>query len=148
ALGAGADPSRARELIEVTATDSQSIQAALHNTLYPDPATRPGHPAAWVRAVHWLAGGLLTLLTLAAARRRWGDGQAAVIAFGALVTVMLLLSPVCHLHYFCLLVPLVMGLLAASWEGKPTASLGPGLLLLLAAVVAANTLPHFLVFQR
>jgi hypothetical protein len=148
ALGAGADRSRARELIEVTATDSQSIQAALHNALYPDPATRPGQPAPWVRHTHWLAGGLLTLLTLWASRRRWGDGPAVVIGCGALVTVMLLLSPVCHLHYFCLLVPLVMGLLAASWEGKHTASLGPGLLVLLAVVVVANTLPHFLVFQR
>src|SRR5204863_4567314 len=44
ALGAGADQSRAKELIEVTATDSQSLQATLHNTLYPDRETRPPNP--------------------------------------------------------------------------------------------------------
>jgi hypothetical protein len=148
ALGAGSDQSRARELIEVTATDSQSFQAAFHNSRYPDPATRPRLPSAGVRRAHWLLGGAMTVLTLLAARRRWGDGPAAVIAFGALVTLMLLLSPVCHLHYFCLLVPLVMGLLAAAWEGKATLVLGPGTALVLAVTLVANTLPHFAVFQR
>ena len=38
-LGLGADPSRADELTEVGATDSQSLVAALHNTLHPDRLT-------------------------------------------------------------------------------------------------------------
>jgi hypothetical protein len=142
-LGAGTDASRARELIEVTATDSQSFQAIFHNSLYPNPATRPHYPSAGIRAAHWLAGALLTLLTLAAARRRRHDPAATVIVFGALVVLMLLLSPVCHLHYFCLSLPLVMGVLAATWEGASAPHLGVGMLLALTANVVANTLPHF-----
>jgi hypothetical protein len=141
-LGAGTDASRARELIEVTATDSQSFQAIFHNALYPDPATRPHYPAAGIRAAHWLLGALLTVVTLAAARRRRSDGTATVITFGALVIIMLLLSPVCHLHYFCLSLPLVMGLIAKTWEGGTAPHLGKGMLLALTVNVVANTLPH------
>jgi hypothetical protein len=147
-LGAGTDQSRAQELTDVTATDSQSFQAIFHNTLYPDPYTRPRTAAAGIRWAHWLLGGLLTLATLWAARGRRGDGPATVITFGSLVVLMILLSPVCHLHYFCLAVPLVMGLIAADWERRETLALGMGLLLVLACEVVGNTLPHFPVMQR
>src|SRR5205807_2368462 len=100
-LGAGDDPSRARELIDVTATDSQSFQAIFHNTLYPDRDSRPPTAGPWVRLAHWLAGSLLTVLTLAAARGRT-DARGAVLLLGCLTIIMMLLSPVCHLHYFCL----------------------------------------------
>jgi hypothetical protein len=146
-LGAGSDQSRARELIEVTATDSQSFQAAIHNTMYPDPATRPRHPSAATRYAHWLLGGFLTVLTLLAARRRRTDAPTSVITLGALVVLMILLSPVCHLHYFCLSLPLLMGLLAVAWEGQKTLSLGKGLLMVLVVQVIGNMLPHFRVFQ-
>src|SRR5262249_5163489 len=38
------------------------------------------------------------------------EGPGALLMLGALAEVMLLLSPVCHLHYFCLSAPLVMAL--------------------------------------
>jgi hypothetical protein len=143
ALGTGTDQSRAKELIEVTATDSQSLQVVLHNTLHPEGTTRPPHPAAWVRAVHWGVGGLLTLLTLWVARgRRSEDAPGCVLLLGALTVIMLLISPVCHLHYFCLSLPLVMGLLAAAWEQEAAPRLGKGMALLMTANVVANTLPH------
>src|SRR5262249_1938558 len=69
------------------------------------------------------------------------------IFFGALVLNMVLVSPVCHLHYFCLTVPLVMGLLAASWEGGGGPRLGIGLALVLGVNLAANVLPQFPLFQ-
>jgi hypothetical protein len=144
ALGVGEDQSRAKELIEVTATDSQSLLATLHNTLHLDRATRPGQASAAVRLASLLAGGLLTLAPLLVARRRRGEGGAgAVIFLGALVLNMLLLCPVCHLHYFCLALPLVMGMLALSWEGAPTPGLGVGWVSLLAVNVVANALPLF-----
>jgi alpha-1,2-mannosyltransferase len=149
ALGAGDDQSRAHELIEITATDSQSFQAVLHNTWFADRDSRPANPPGWIRAAHWFAGGLLTALTILAARRRTPTGEtsspgaAEVLAFGALVLLMLLLSPVCHLHYFCLAVPLVMGLLAIAWEGRHSLTVRPWLLGLLACNVVANSLPHF-----
>ncbi len=146
-LGAGTDQSRAKELIEVTATDSQSFQAIFHNSIYPDPATRPRQPSMTVRSAHWLTGGLLTLVTLLAARRRH-DGPAAVITFGALMVIMLLLSPVCHLHYFCLSLPLAMGALAAVREGEPGLFARVGMPSVLVVHGVAQALPHFPALQR
>src|SRR6266511_4036912 len=82
-LGAGGDQARAHELTDVTATASQSFQAMIHNTAYPNPATRPPRPATPVRLAHWGLGGLLTGLTLLLAGRR-ADGPATVLHFGAL----------------------------------------------------------------
>src|SRR5262249_15178552 len=107
-LGAGADRSRADELIDVTGTDSQSILAALHSSLRPDRPRRPARPSGKVRLASYALGGLLTALTLLAARRRArGDRPGTVLLFGLLVLDMLLLCPVCHLHYFCLAIPAV-----------------------------------------
>jgi hypothetical protein len=146
ALGSGTDQSRAKELIEVTATDSQSFQAIFHNSLYPDPATRPRQPAAAVRCAHWLTGGFLTLLTLLIARRQH-DAPAAVITFGALTVIMLLLSPVCHLHYFCLSLPLAMGALAAILESKQSLVARWGIPAFLVLHGIAQALPHLPTFQ-
>jgi hypothetical protein len=130
----------------VTDTDIQSFQEVFNNTIYPSPATRPRQPSTAVRCAHWLTGGLLTLLTLLIARRQQ-DGPAAVITFGALTVIMLLLSPVCHLHYFCLSLPLAMGSLAAVWEGKQ-GLLGrvatPSVLVIHGV---AHALPHFPALQ-
>jgi hypothetical protein len=147
-LGAGEDASRAHELIDATATDSQSFQAVIHNTRYPDGLIRPRQVAPAVRVAHWLLGGLLTGLTLLAGRRRQGDAVSQVLCLGALTLIMILLSPVCHLHYFCLAVPLVMGLLAAAWERRTTLFPGWALLGLLAVNGTANALPHFATLQR
>jgi hypothetical protein len=140
ALGPGTDQSRAKELIDITATDSQSFQAILHNTLYPNPATRPPKPSSAVRCTHWLVGGFLTIVTLIVGRRR-DDGPALIIRFGSLIVIMLLLSPVCHLHYFCLSLPLVMGSLAAVWEGNGLARKGMYAVVVIYGI--ANALPHF-----
>jgi hypothetical protein len=56
---------------------------------------------------------------------------------------MLLASPVCHLHYFCLSVPLISAVFAIAWEGTGSPRLGPTLGALVAANLVANTLPHF-----
>ncbi len=119
ALGVGSDQSRAKEMIETTANDSQSLQAALHNTLHPVRALRPAQPTFLVRWIPRLIGVGLTLLTLASAGRRKSVGGVDLTLFlGALVINMLLLSPVCHLHYFSLCIPIIMGLVASRWETK------------------------------
>jgi hypothetical protein len=144
-LGAGGNgDERAKELLNVTATDSQSFQAIFHNTLYPDPYTRPRQASEAVRRVHWLAGGVLTLLTLLVWPRR-DDAAGQVLCLGSLILIMLLLSPVCHLHYFCMMVPLVMGLLAVCWEASAT--VGIGWRLLFTGFVIANVVPQFGAFQ-
>jgi hypothetical protein len=116
ALGVGNDKLLAHELTAVTATDSQSFLAAIHNTTYLERATRPADASPQVRRAHWLLGSLMTLLTLAAFRRRAAFAPASVhtaLLIGALGINMILLSPVCHLHYFALTMPLLMGLMAA-----------------------------------
>jgi Glycosyltransferase family 87 len=121
ALGVGSDESRAKEMIETTANDSQSLQATLHNTLHPIRAERPAHPTALVRWIPRLVGLLMTVLTLIAGGHRRNDsGLNTVLLFGALVINMLLLSPICHMHYFSLCVIVVMGLMAAAWEKNGT----------------------------
>src|SRR5262249_45129196 len=70
--------------------------------------------------------GILAVLTLVAAGRRKRSMTQEVMFFGCLILVMLLASPVCHLHYFALALPLVMALLAQKW--KPLAPLRQRLL--------------------
>jgi hypothetical protein len=142
ALGLGTDRSRAEELINVTATDSQSIVATLHNTMHIDRATRPAQAAGATRGASLLLGGAMTLITLLAGRRRHGDSTATVLFFGLLVLNMLFLSPVCHLHYFCLALPLVMGLMVAQWERRGVFRLGRGLTMVLTLNAVAAIPPQ------
>src|SRR5262249_44832831 len=55
--------------------------------------------------------------------------------------IMLLACPVCHLHYFCLALPLEMALSSGSWEKRQDLSLGRTLRFLLAFSVLGNALP-------
>lgn len=143
ALAAGTDQSRAKELIEVTATDSQSFLAVLHNTLHQERAQRPKQPSRVIRRTHWLLGGVLALVTLLIAGRRRGPSATdEVLSLGMLMVVMLLLSPVCHLHYFCLNTVLVMGMLVALWEREKPFGLGSAWTWLLATHLVASALPH------
>ena len=137
ALGTGTDASRAHELTNVVATDSQSLQAMLHNTLNRDLATRPRQPATWVLAVNYLLGGVLTLLTLWPARRKNAN---IVLALGALILVMLFISPVCHLHYYVFALPLVMGFLAQDFQRHNR--VGRGIILLLSLNMITWIVPN------
>jgi hypothetical protein len=139
-LSEGGDQARAIELTQVTATDSQSVLAMLHNTRYLDRTTRPGSASPGERMAHWGAAALLTLLTLAAAGRRpTGQGLQEVAFVATLIVLMLLVSPVCHLHYFSLSAPLVMALTAASRRWTRSLALW-GLLIV---NVVANALPRW-----
>jgi hypothetical protein len=142
-MGSGTDATRAKELTNITATDTQSLLAILHNGLYPDPANRPAQASPELRLISLLAGGAMTLLTfLAAGWRRNDDPVRVTLFFGCLILDMLFLCPVCHLHYFCLTLPLIMALLALQWQKQP--HLHPGWLLggLLVLNSLAMLLPH------
>lgn len=141
-LGKGEDRSRAKELHDMTATDSQSLLVILHNTVYPERSTRPTQAAPLTRGVSLIVGGILTLLTLAAAGRRRRRGATEAVFVGMLVLLMLLQSPVCHLHYFCLSVIPFMAITAwTSEHGRQP--IGAGLALLTGFHFVANALPHF-----
>jgi hypothetical protein len=144
ALSSGADQSRAKELIEVTATDSQSFLAVIHNSLNFDRATRPGSPTTFVRTAHWVVGGLLTgLLLLVGGRQTIRTAESELLLLGSLFILMILLSPVCHLHYFCLAVPLLTGLLAICSYVPPIRWADTGGLVVLGLIGVAFLLPHF-----
>jgi hypothetical protein len=141
-LGMSADESRAKELINVTATDSQSLLATLHNTLHLERATRPPQASSGERLISFAVGGFLTLAALATyGWRKRHAGPADVALFGALVLNMLLLSPVCHLHYFCMSILVIMVLLAWRWQGQESLRPGVGLGTLLFVNLCANVLP-------
>jgi hypothetical protein len=153
-LGVGADQTLAEELTDTAATDSQSFLVVIHNTAHwrLPRWERPRQAATGARAAHLLIGAALTLATLAAARRGRGQGQETPLLVGCLALVMILLSPVCHTHYFCLELPLVMALLARSWDrrgeargdgvGRPDSPVDRPLLLLLVVLIAGNALPQ------
>lgn len=151
AIAGGTDTSRAEEVLNVTATDSQSFLAMIHNTTYLERETRPRQASSLTRWLARLASGTLLLAVLAASWRFIGprganpsaDAPATVVAWGALVEVMLLASPVCHLHYFSLSMPLVAGLIAVAWKNQRRPALGVPLSMLIALNIAANTVPHF-----
>ena len=101
ALGMGDDKHLARELIQVTGTDSQSFLSAVHNTGASEAGDPSGGRLAALRRTHWLLGSVMTLLTLLAFRHRPAvEGTHTAMLVGALTINMILVSPVCHLHYF------------------------------------------------
>ncbi len=142
-LGSGDDKSRADELTNQTATEGQSILTALHNTLHYDLASRPHKASSELRYLSYLLGGMLTMTALGAfGWRRRDDGIDVILFFGLLVLNMLLISPVCHLHYFSLLLPLATGLAADRWLTHKGLSLGPWLLGIFIANGIGNLLPQ------
>jgi hypothetical protein len=140
ATGLGSSASRSDELINATATQSQSFQVIMHKTAHVGVLFPPPRPAAWMKVSHWSIGAVLTLLTLRFLSRHWGDGLAMMAGVGMLSLVMVLLSPVCHLHYFTVGAPVVMALLAHS-QVQGSRATRVWLWCLLVAIATAWSLP-------
>ena len=119
AVGVG-DTTRTEELTSAVSTDSQSFQAVFHNWQHPDPKTRPAEFAPATRLAHWAVGGLLTLATVAAGRVGRRDRASSLVFLGCLCAVMMLLTPVSHMHYYALPLPLVAGLWLGELARRPT----------------------------
>jgi hypothetical protein len=114
------DPSRAKELLNATATDSQSFMVVIHNTLHPSRDNRPEKLGKPGRIAHWSLAAVFTLATLAGIwRLREDDAISQVLSLGALIIVMLPISPASHKHYFVFALPVVMALTAEAWERLP-----------------------------
>lgn len=113
AIGQGEDTARNRELLGATATDNQSIQGILHNSLNLDRSTRPKTAAVITKITHWVVGALLTLVTLyVASRSKLKEPYREALTLSSLIVCMLLVSPVSHLHYFVWLLPIIMTVVA------------------------------------
>jgi hypothetical protein len=109
-VGGACQCDRCEEMFNVLRTDNQSIQAVMHAWQYCGDVNAPAEPSRQIQMAHWLIGGALTISTLAAGRRRLAGNDLLLFA-GALTVVMLFISPMCHLHYYLLTMPLVTGLL-------------------------------------
>jgi alpha-1,2-mannosyltransferase len=138
------DDSRAHELTNVTSTDSQGFPTVLHNTLNPDPVTRPTQSDPLVRLVAMALAGLVTLATLLAIGRRLktpGTQPAAemMLAWGIMILPMLFTSPVAHLHYYCWCVPMMMALLVLA---PPRGWALAGWLIWVGVFYTVHVLPH------
>lgn len=123
ALGTG-DQTRARELTDTTATDSQSFQAMLHNLRHPDPTARPDKADGRTRLAHWGIGAALSLATVWVGWRRrvWKAPPDRLVYLGCLTALMLLLSPASHMHYYLYGLPLVAGLWLRGLAERPGAA--------------------------
>jgi alpha-1,2-mannosyltransferase len=142
AFGMGTHQARGQQLHAMTATHNQSLMAIFHNTLYPDPVTRPPSASIGVNRAHYLVGGLLTgIALLAAGWRRAESDTAPGLLLGALVLNMLLLSPAGHSHYLVLLLPLFMAMLATIWQQRGPWQMGALVMTLMVVNAVAQALP-------
>jgi hypothetical protein len=114
-LGLSEHGVRGPELLDARGTVNQSFQMVLHLTRHYGEPRAPAQPAGWARAVGWLVTAALTALVL----RRHGraQGKGLVLLVGLLTVIMVLASPVCHLHYLTLVVPLAAAVVDHVLEG-------------------------------
>ncbi len=140
-LNLGGDQSRADELIDLHASNSQSFQVLFDNLLHLGKPAEPTPASSDLRLAHWLVGGMLTLVTLQAGRRWPETASRTVIRFGALAVLMVAVSPASHDHYFCVNLLLIVGLVSATIDGKVNHLSRRGLALLLVVYAAACALP-------
>jgi hypothetical protein len=140
-LNLGGDRTRAVELIELRASNSQSFQVLIYNLFLQDGPDRPTRVPVGLRVTHWLIALALTFVTLHAARRTADSSSQMVIRFGALALLMVPVSPASHDHYFCMNLVLVLGLVAAATCGEGVRLRGLWLALLLVGYTAACALP-------
>jgi hypothetical protein len=116
----GGETTRDKELMQITATDNQSIQAVLHAYRHWDGATRPPQVDGATKLAHALNGIALTVILLIAyGRHRANEPIRDLMFLAGLIQVMTIVSPVSHTHYFCLGLPAVMALLARSQAKSP-----------------------------
>lgn len=141
AMGGGENSDRAKEMFHVLKTDNQSLQAVFHAWRYWLHSDPPAEPDSTLRTAHWLIGAAFTIATLVAARGRRLRGNDIVLFVGALTAVMLFVSPMCHLHYYCLTLPLVLGLVNHAWEERGEMKAGGKLACLLAFHVIGGSIP-------
>lgn len=133
-LGWGGDRSRTDELIRLNGGDGESIMTSIHNAMYRQLPrdSRPQEASLAVRALSLGIGLALLAATLSAAgRARRDSGIPATLFFGLLILDLLLITPKSHSHYYCLIVPLVMGIVAAEWKRTGSDRIGPAVLIAL-----------------
>jgi hypothetical protein len=137
ATGHRIDPMVEKELMNPITSDTQSFVTVLMDIGSIFFGTVKGYDAPlFAKLGHVLLAGLLVATTLWAAgwKRRDFDPIGEAIFFSILCVVMLPIAPTCHPHYFMLMIPLVMSVLATFLGPRGRANVGPGWLLMFAAL--------------
>ncbi len=115
ALGLNHNTSRDRELLDVNTTDSNSFEAIIDHTVHFAQHAPP--PAPWMKIAHWAIAGICVFITLLVEwRSRRHDPLHRNLFLGALIVIMMPIVPICHPHYYCMVLPLVTTMLAVKWE--------------------------------
>ncbi len=157
-LGVSKDERLHADLTSITCGHSQSPMAVIHSWMHPEKASRPDEIPASTRAIHWLLGSGLTLLTLLAGRdlfrsrtldrkhspseRREMPAPLRLTLLLSLLTInMLLLSPMCHSHYLCLAIPTFTALMAWDYLGRSDDGTSWPLIGLMGLFLVANIVP-------
>jgi hypothetical protein len=117
------DQTRAKELTLTVATDSHSFQAVIHNYLNPDIYTRPADATNSTRIIHWAICGVMTAITLVVGwRSRGADVPLQLVFLGCLLLVMVLASPVSHVHHYAMVLPAICGFWLKGLADRPGAA--------------------------
>ncbi len=126
AFGLNHNASRDKELLDINKTDSTSFEAMIDHTLYI--GRHAPAPAKWMKLAHWGISAVLVAITLLVEfMRRKDDPIFRNLFLGVLITIMMPIIPICHPHYFCMVLPLITALLAARWEQDRMLPLGGAL---------------------
>lgn len=110
------------ELTGANATDSQSPQSAIHNIIHLDKERghRPVEASTETKLAHWAIAALLSSYALFMGYRKLTEEPAdQLLYFGCIVALMLIVSPVSHVHYYAFILPLASGLWAKSLSLRP-----------------------------
>jgi hypothetical protein len=112
AMGGVSDGSRDRELFDLEGAGDQSIQGVVRAWVSFAAVDQPRGPSEGTWIVHLALGAGLTLVTLLVGGRRTEEPLIGVLMVGLLTSVMLMVTPVCHVHYFALALVLVIPLVS------------------------------------
>jgi hypothetical protein len=121
------DDDRSKE--EIAGTDSIGVRNALHNWMYPSADKRPENMHRGAKAVYFVLGFAMTLLTLWPGTNRSRERSVSrprdlttrcAHQLAGLILLMTIFSPVSHTHYLLFCLPIVMSLLAHAWQNQAT----------------------------
>ena len=151
-LGVDKNKTLNEELLGSGAKDNQSLKTSFYNLLHPqipdDPVREDPRPG-WETPVWFMVGLLLSAFTVAAGYKSGLRSSSSLGLFlGALVFLMSVLSPICHLHYFAYSMPMVMALLFDRWQHRRDLQVDRPLLILFGLFILANLVPHIVEYIR
>lgn len=151
ALGAGDDTTRDKELLGLNKSDNQTPLSVVHHLQHVGSRfdDHPPEAQSWVKGVHLLIGGGMTLATLMAAGfwRRGRSGEPprdTALVLGLLIICNLMLLPVTQSHYYVLHLPVVVCLMDRQLRtpaGRCVGGLPRGAVIGWSAYIAGTLIP-------